>query len=234
MAKKKFYGVINGKCPNTGETVTKVFSNWNEANLVIKKVSGVEYKGFETREEANAFISGNPLSNKNDKTFNEDGLHCYVDGSFSEEKNNYSFGLICVENENILFYENGIGNNKEAVFMKQVGGELLGAMKSLVYARDNNFKNITIFHDYVGVSHHATGFWKRNNSFSEVYYKWMQEFFKANPDMKIQFCKVDAHKGDKYNELADGLAKLALNINPDNKFKRFSAECNLDLDKLIS
>jgi len=49
----------------------------------------------------------------------------------------------------------------------------------------------------------------------------MQKFFAENPDIEVTFCKVDAHTGDDFNELADGFAKLALNIQPDSNFYKF-------------
>lgn len=33
--------------------------------------------------------------------------------------------------------------------------------------------------------------------------------------VKIIFCKADAHTGEEFNEIADGVAKLALGIKPD-------------------
>lgn len=152
---------------------------------------------------------------KKDKLYPTDVLHCYVDGSFNKEIPNYSYGLVCVKNGQILHLDKGMGNNLKAIEMQQIGGELLGAMKALLYAKKQGYRELVIFHDYKGVCYHAIGYWKRDNYFSETYYQWMQDYFKNNPNMIVHFCKVDAHSGDDFNELADGLAKTSVGLRPD-------------------
>lgn len=36
------------------------------------------------------------------------------------------------------------------------------------------------------------------------------KLFKENPEIKVAFSKVEAHTGNDFNEIADGLAKLAV------------------------
>jgi ribonuclease H-related protein len=101
------------------------------------------------------------------------------------------------------------------------------AMKALQYAVQNKEKQVVIFHDYKGVCYHAVGFWKRDNTLSEKYYNWMQTFFEKNSSIKVTFCKVDAHTGDDFNELADGLAKKSVGISPDPIFKNMAIKHRL-------
>lgn len=217
MAKKKFYAIKKGEHPQTKTPVENlIFDTWAEAEKYIKGVKGAEYKSFPTKEQAEGYLStSDPLLNKSEKAYNPNALHCYVDGSFNEEIPNYSFGLVCVQHGVVKHMDKGAGSNSEAIEMRQIGGELLGAMKGLLWAKKHGYKDVVIFHDYKGVCYHATGYWKRDNPFSETYYQWMQKFMKDNPQMNIAFCKVDAHTGDDFNELADGLAKEGCGLQPN-------------------
>lgn len=218
MAKNKFYGIKNGVNPTTGEPVTGLILNksWGEVEPYIKGVSGAVYKGFKTESEAKEYI-GITQARKLTKS---NALRCYVDGSFNNSIPNYSYGLVCVKNGKVVHTDQGEGKNAEAVSMRQIAGELLGAMQALSYAKRQNFKEVVIVHDYLGIRNHATGEWGRKNEFSKTYYAWMTKFFKDNPSIKVTFEKVDAHTGDDFNEMADGYAKLAVRIEPDPIFYR--------------
>lgn len=157
-------------------------------------------------------------------------LCCYVDGSFNDKISNYGYGLLCVYNGAIVHYAGGIGKNEAATSMRQIAGELLGAMHGLQFARRNGYSNVVIFHDYVGVAYHATGFWKRKQAFSVLYYDWMQNFFKENPSIKVDFQKVEAHTGHLYNELADVLAKRAIGLSPDAPWLKKAMEAGIIQD----
>jgi len=150
----------------------------------------------------------------------KDILCCYVDGSFNDSIPNYSFGVVCVLNGSIVFSSGGTGTNAEAISMRQIAGELLGAMKALVYAKKNDCRHVRIYHDYIGVDKHALGTWKRTNPFSVTYYNWMQDIFRNHPEMKVSFHKVAAHTGNLYNELADVLAKNAIDMKPEPQYER--------------
>jgi ribonuclease H-related protein len=237
MAKKKFYAIKKGFDTEKNEVVENlILTSWAEAARFVQGINekkhGVtpEYKGFSTREEAEAFLgTKDPLINKSEGKYPKDCLHCYVDGSFNKEIPNYAYGLVCVLNNQVIHFDKGTGKNKEAISMQQIGGELLGAMKALLFAKKHGHKKVVIFHDYKGVCYHATGFWKLDNKFSEEYHHWIQKFFKENPDIEVIFCKVDAHKGDDFNELADGLAKMAVGIEPDKIFFKMVEKYHLTI-----
>lgn len=224
MAKKKnFYAVKIGFDKETNTVVeNQIYQTWAETERVVagvsKKVHGVspEYAGFVTRQEAEAFLEEEAAYiHKGDNTYPKDALHCYLDGSFSKELTNYSFGVTFVKDNQVVGTKKGVGKNKEAIAMQQIAGELLGAMHSLLFTKEHGYSKAVLFFDYKGVANHALGVWKRDNVFSQTYYDWMQKFFADNPQIEVIFCKVDAHTGDDFNEISDGLAKVALGIKPD-------------------
>jgi len=230
MAKKKYFGIRKGEDPITKQPVFNqvIEGPWDFVRLYVQGVSGAEYRGFATMEEAEAYVSANQsekttstvTDSNTSATHHPDVLYCYVDGSYKEDLQNYGYGLICVKNGSIVHIDRGLGNNPQAVEMRQIGGELLGAIKSLIFAKNHQEKEVVIYHDYMGVRNHATGEWDRKTEFSKIYYQWLQNFFEKHPEIKVDFQKVDAHTGDDFNEIADGLAKLAVGIKPNPIFYR--------------
>lgn len=209
----KFYSVYKGK---SGEP--KIFTSWDECKKEVIGFKGAIYKSFKTKEEAEQFILLNVNSSsgvKKDASLKEEsfiadeGLTAYVDGSFSLEKKNYSYGMVCIENGEVVFTDNGVGTDKNAISLRNVSGEVNGAMKAVEYAIENNFNQITIVFDYQGIESWALGTWKRNNDITKNYNEFMQEKMK---EIKINFKKVKGHSGDKFNDMADKLAKEALGI----------------------
>lgn len=219
-AKQKYYAIRVGKDPKTKEPVLgRIFLSWDEAFPYVNKVEGAEYKSFTTEEDANDYLQGGSGTVSVNVDMKPDILYCYVDGSFNGEIQNYSFGLCVVFNDKVVHIDRGQGANKEAVKSQQIAGELLGAMTALKFAK-GKYKEVVILHDYQGVAGHATGDWKRENPVSETYYNWMRKFFIDNQDMKVTFQRVPAHQGNDFNEIVDGLAKMALHIKPNPIFYR--------------
>lgn len=209
----KYYSVYKGK-----SGVPKIFTNWDECKAEVTGVKGAIYKSFKTEVEAIEFlhlnsISGGSSLNKksdtvsNDESFLNSGLVVFVDGSFMLEKQNYSYGLVAVNNGKVVFEDSGVGNDLDAIALRNVSGEVMGARKAVEYAIEHGHRELTIVFDYQGIESWAIGTWKRNNRITSSYNEFMQEKMK---EIKINFKKVKGHSGDKYNDLADKLAKNAL------------------------
>jgi ribonuclease H-related protein len=221
MARRKsFYAVRQGRNPVTGETIhDRILTSWEETSRLVFGVPGAQYAGFGSEAEARRWLLGEADdSSLSMNTEPPDVLLCYVDGSFNDAIPNYGYGLVCVCQDRIVHASGGAGKNQEAVSMRQIAGELLGAMQALRVALKGGYREVVIHHDYMGVAHHATGAWKRTNPFSTTYYDWMQGFFAANRDLVVSFRKVAAHSGDLYNEMADVLAKRSVGMTPEPKW----------------
>lgn len=131
----------------------------------------------------------------------------YVDGSFNPDLNRYSYGCICVDGDAVVNTLNGSGNDPEVAKIRNVAGEMLGAMNAVRWAKQQGYEAIDIIYDYMGIEMWATGGWKANNEYTRGYAEYMR---KSSMEIAINFSKVAAHTGDKYNEQADELAKSAL------------------------
>lgn len=220
----KFYSVYKGK---SGES--KIFTSWDECKKEVIGFKGAIYKSFKTMDEAKEFILLNAEGKGRDFNFSKpkivsetsrlnkeekeldlkDSLVIYVDGSFSLEKKNFSYGLVATKNGEVIYEENGAGNDEKAIPLRNVSGEVLGSMKAVEYAINNGYNEVYIVYDYQGIESWALGTWKRNNEITSNYHSFMQNKMK---EINIKFKKVKGHSGDKFNDRADILAKSALGI----------------------
>ena len=204
---KKYYAIAKGK-----SGIPKIVETWTECQKEVIGCKGAKYKSFTSKEESEKFISihengGSFEEVKGNEEVKDDLIYIYVDGSFMVSKENYSYGFLVVKNDEILYEDNGVGYDKEAIALRNVSGEVEGAMKAIEYAIENGYKDIVLCYDYQGIESWALGTWKRNNRITQNYNEFMQEKFKL---IKVRFKKIKGHSGNKFNDRADILAKKAL------------------------
>ena len=89
--------------------------------------------------------------------------------------------------------------------MRNVVGELFACIEGVNYAKNNGYSEITVHYDYQGIKAWTNGQWKAKKEETQRYKAWFDEI---NKEIKINFVKVKAHSGNKYNELADKLANV--------------------------
>ena len=205
MAKKKVYAVRKGK-------TTGLFYSWNECEKAVNGYPGAEFKSFLTEEEAKKYLGNEKIKTGNayfpDTSDMEEGkLLAYVDGSFDVAIGKYAFGCVILTPDGEIIRESGNGDNPEALAIRNVAGEMLGAMTAVRWAIKHGYETIELRYDYEGIEKWATGAWKAKNALTQKYAEYMQ---RQKRYIKISFQKVKAHSGDYYNEEADKLAKEAL------------------------
>lgn len=200
---KYYYAVKNGR-------KTGIYNTWEECEAQVKGYSNSVYKKFSTYEEALKFIDeGNEFKcEKSPMNLKENEMIAYVDGSFDAESKYYSYGVV-------IFTKDGkeVVSDKEnvedMVDMRNVAGEIRGAMIAMEKALEYGKDTIYIYYDYMGIEKWATGEWK-TNKYGTRMYKMYYDQIKTKLD--VVFIKVKSHTGDEYNEEADKLAKRALGI----------------------
>lgn len=131
----------------------------------------------------------------------------YVDGSYNQNTKEYSYALVVVRNNEVIYKESG--KNIDTNGMRQINGELKGAMVATKYAIDNNLSKIYIAYDYAGIEKFATGEWKPSKELIKKYSIYMNNQMKK---INIDFIKIPAHCQYEFNEIADSLAKVTLGI----------------------
>lgn len=195
---KKFYAVKHGK-------TTGIFTSWDECKSAVDGVPNAQYKGFGTSEEAEAYLLGQEPQKIQPK---EGCAVAYVDGSYKAETEEFSYGAVLfVNGEEHEF--SGAYYNPEVKDMRNVAGELKGAMEMMNYCIKNNIRDLEIHHDYEGIAKWAKGEWKTNKPGTKMYKEYCD---KVRDKVNITFVKVKGHSGDTNNDRADKLAKKALGI----------------------
>lgn len=195
----KYYAVRNGY-------KIGIFGTWDECKKQVNGFSGAEYKSFTSLEDAKAFISGNVKVS--DDTPSEDCAVAYVDGSFNVKTGEYACGVIIFYKGEEITFSKKFSDPENAV-MRNVAGEIEGAMLAMRFCVDNYIEEIRIYYDYAGIEKWCNGDWKTNKVGTIAYKNFYDEISRS---VKVNFVKVKGHSGDKYNDVADRLAKDALGI----------------------
>lgn len=137
-------------------------------------------------------------------------LEVYVDGSWSDPLNSYSYGAVVIRDGRVIDSLMGSGSDTKYTESRQIAGECFGAIAGIHWAKEHGYSSVTVYYDYLGIEKWATGYWKARKQVSKDY----QTFYKTlSKDISITFSKVKAHTGVEFNELADELAKKALGIS---------------------
>ena len=202
---KKYYVVKFGKSVG-------IYNNWEDCKKQVTGFSGVIYKSFPTLEEAKEYLNNENIEVKsggfNLEDIAEDEIVAYVDGSYKKDTLEYGYGVVLILKDEVIELF-GKGENPEVTKSRNVTGELFGSIRAIGEAIRLKKKKITVFYDYQGISSWANGEWKCNLPLTIGYRDKIKEFRK---EIEILFVKVKAHSNDKYNDLADHLAKKSLGI----------------------
>ncbi len=201
---KKVYAVRKGR-------TTGIFMSWDDCKAQVDGFAGAEYKSFADPADAMAYLglTDGPAEGKEDKL--PEGVRAYVDGSYDASSGRFSCGVVIVETDadgNTETEEfNAAFDDDDAAKQRNVAGEIMGSKLAIEHCMANGIKNVEIYHDYEGIGAWADRRWKANNPLTQGYRDFVAE---ARKSIGIKFVKVKAHAGNKYNEMADSLAKKAL------------------------
>mgnify|MGYP000341777644 FL=1 len=221
-----FYAVAKGY--DTG-----VFLNWNECNNSVKGFKGAVYKKFDTKQDAENFISS--INNTKIKSNNDVDYFVYTDGACSNNGKSNSLAGI-----GIFFGIDDYRNVSEKIKGKQTNNcaELIAIIKtySIIEKDIMNNKNITIVSDseyaiscatYYGEKCYNNNYMNKKNI--EITNKnLVKEIYELYKDFKnVNFMHISAHTNNNdihsignYN--ADKLANLAIGLEncPYNKIDK--------------
>ena len=231
--KTAFYAVKNGRHPG-------IYKTWDACSREVAGFSGAIYKKFKTEAEAAAFMEAGTEKNGDfllpgisekkpeeekralpprerlqaemDEVFGgiDTEAAAFVDGSFCKETGIYGYGVVLLSPDGGKEEFLGGDDEPEMQSMRNISGELLGAMRAVEEAESRGFRSLTICYDYAGIRCWALGEWKTNRQGTAAYAAWMQE---AMQRIRIVFRKVAAHTGVYFNERADQLAKRAAGVD---------------------
>lgn len=177
-----------------------IYENWDEAKEALKGLKAPKYKSFKTKEEAEAFLEGKELE------IDYKIPTAYIDGSYDKETENYSFGGCLFIEGNIYKFKKKYLKDEYSSF-RNVAGEIKGAGYIINYAINHGIKELNIYYDYLGIEKWYKGEWQAKSPIAIEYVNYANE---AKKKINVNFIKIKSHTNNKYNDLADKLAKEAL------------------------
>lgn len=215
---KKFYAVKIGLVPG-------IYTSWEDCKKNVDGYPNAVFKGFALREDAESFLQQNHLEQN---ALNDNKTIAYVDGSFDEQTGRYAFGAVILDRgKEIYLYD--CDDDPNYLPMRNIAGEIMGAVAAMHYAVDNNLPSIKIMHDYQGISSWCLGEWQTKAVGTAEY---VRQYISLSQETHITFEKVKGHSGVYYNELADALAKYALGIQIKQNFLDLIEKNNDSTDDL--
>lgn len=204
MAKKNFYAAI------FKDGSHRVYSNWPDCRRATTGVPEIQFKGFVTRAEAQAWIALTVPSEASLSLPDQAGprhpvgtVLVYVDGSYIHTKcKRAGWAWVAVEDGQVIAQDSGV-TDKDAL-SRNIDGELEAAVQAIEWAHRHGYKAV-IHHDYSGISMWASGAWKVKAEVSKDYVERIRDIKSG-----ITFQKVAGHSGDAFNDMADKLAGEAI------------------------
>ncbi len=192
----KYYAVKKGRNPG-------IYTSWDSCLKEVKGFSGAVYKSFKSKKDAISFMEDTEKKIEVD----EDTVIAYVDGSFNLPEKTYGAGVVLIKDG----YEEHFKKAYSDSFYthRNVAGEVKASELAINLAIEKGFNKIIIYHDYQGIKSWADGDWKTNNDLTKAYKAFIDQ---KREEIEIGFVKVKGHSNDKYNDLADRLAKDACGI----------------------
>lgn len=199
---KQFYAVKKGKVPG-------IYTSWAKCEKQLDGYKDAYVKSFDTEEEAKTFMNTNHKAqgsqSRPQKTGNTHAI-AYVDGSYNNSTRSYSCGVIILYNGQEIRLSQKFPDGPLSE-MCNVAGEIEASKAAMKYCAENNINAVEIHYDYEGIAKWCTGEWKTKKSGTKAYKAFYDSMHKQ---IKISFVKVKGHSGNKYNDIADSLAKKAL------------------------
>lgn len=200
----KVYAIKNGR-------ETGLFDSWATCKKHTMGYPNARFKSFERREDAIRYLEDIEYDLFAMDTSDKEIF--YVDGSYSKDLDDASFGIVHVKNDVIINeYSSKCNLSKDFIKSKNILGELEGALVALRIIKDLDldiYQDVYICNDYKGISRFAKGYWSPKTPLTKFYVEVMESVSLS----RIKFIKVKAHAGNRFNERADRLAKEALGIS---------------------
>ena len=208
---KKFYAVQNGR---DGDGV---YESWEACKAQVHGVKSVVFKGFPTRAEAEDFLQRageSPAEEDAPQSPQREGVAvAYVDGSYHDATKEFACGAVLFYGDETKYFSRKYSDPALAD-MRNVAGEIMGAVTVIDYCRKAGIPALEIHHDYEGVAKWAQGLWKANKPGTQAYAALCRQ---AMGRLDLTFVKVKGHSGNQWNDLADQLARRALGKEKSSK-----------------
>ena len=153
----KYYAVKNGR-------KNGIYQTWDECKEQVHGFLDAQYKSFSTLEEAESYLEDRQKEVESNTT------KAYVDGSYNEKTNEYSFGVVLLHEGKEIHFKKSFPPD-ELSSMRNVAGEIKGAGFIIMYCLNRGIKKLAVYHDYEGISKWYQNEWKANLYGTKKYHK---------------------------------------------------------------
>ena len=130
----------------------------------------------------------------------------FVDGSYEKFSKTYGSGIAVLDLE-----KDTVEEHKEAGIDKwdqwNIVGEVEASKYAIKLAKEKGMKRLCIYHDLKNLSLWASGSWQAKNEYTQDYVRYVEDYSKY---VDITFVKVKGHSANRYNDIADRLAREAI------------------------
>ena len=192
---EKYYAVKRG-------SKTGIFKTWDECKASVNGYSGAIYKSFKTQAEATAYLYGEADQNstqlKMEGPERKKTIEKETDICAEESQKNSECVRIYVDGS----YHAGTGEFS-------YGMVVLNGEEEEKYCQSFQDEELATMHNVAG---EIKGAEAAMQYAVEHDIKEIAIYDKISSQVKVRFVKVTGHSNDKYNDMADELAKQALGI----------------------
>lgn len=227
MAGKKFYAVKQGRVPG-------IYTTWPEAERQVKGFAAARFKGFPSREEAQAWLDGvytagpekkrKPASSRSassrkrpptaadiDPAEMKNAVCVYTDGGAIGNPGPGGYGVVIVtadgERELSGGFRHTTNNRMELLAAIEGLKAVEGTRKPVVLTSDSSYL-------VNGMTKGWAQKWQRNgwckaDKTPALNVDLWQKLLDLTAKMHVRFCWVKGHAGNPYNERCDRLAVAA-------------------------
>lgn len=137
-----------------------------------------------------------------EKETKEPNVEFYVDGSYNSKTDKVGYAYVGLIDGNLTF--KGSSNLSNKTRLRNIFGEITAAYAAVIIAKKHGYSRIKIYYDYSGIEEWVTGNWTAKSQITQNYARLMR-----NSGVSIEFVKVKAHSGNKWNEVVDEMARKA-------------------------
>ncbi|CEJ72987.1 RNAse H family protein [[Clostridium] sordellii] len=130
----------------------------------------------------------------------------FVDGSYDRVSKTFGSGIAVLDLKNDTIEEFKVaGNDKWDQW--NIVGEIEASKFAIKLGYEKELKKICIYHDLKNIALWASGSWQAKNEYTQDYVRYVEKY---SENMEITFIKVKGHSCNKYNDIADRLAREAI------------------------